>query len=65
MFDILIVLSIRKGCNIILLKKIAVKMVSFGVKSRIRANLFASTVTVIVPEVVFSLVADGFSDAKE
>ena len=43
----------------------AVKMVSFGIKSRIRANLFASTVTVIVPEVVFSLVADGFSDAKE
>ena len=45
MFDILIVLSIRKGYNIILLKKIAVKMVSFGVKSRFRANLFASTVS--------------------
>ena len=47
MFDILIVLSIRKGCNIILLKKIAVKMVSFGVKSWIPANLFASTVSFV------------------
>ena len=44
MFKILIFSNIKEGYHIILLKKWIVKRASFGVKSRFRSNLWASTV---------------------